>query len=162
MIAAMQTDQAIVLDSWAKLKTVPDYDGKAGVLLFQHLFRRCPEAKTLFGFPIDLDVESDSMISSRRFATHAKYFIEMLDRALSMLEAKSLQENMKQLGALHAGYGVKPEFFPIMGDSLFLTLEETLPAGTWTKESKEAWETVFEKLSNQMITSMRNSLGRKK
>ena len=86
----------------------------------------------------------------------------MLDRALSMLEAKSLQENMKQLGALHAGYGVKPEYFPLMGEALFLALEETLPSNTWTEGLKAAWESLFEKLSTQMIAAMRKSIGSKK
>ena len=157
MIAAMKTEQAIVLDSWSKLKTIRNYDEKAGVLLFQHLFRRCPEAKQLFGFPIDLDVDSETMINSRRFTMHAKYFIEMLDRALSMVEAKCVEENMKQLGALHATYGVKPEFFPIMGDALFYTLEETLPAGTWNDTLRFAWKNLFEKLSAQMILAMKES-----
>ena len=82
MIKAMNSE-ASVLNSWATLKAMEDYDTVAGTKLFQYLFRKCPEAKTLFGFPIELDTDSDIMKRSRRFQMHARYFIEMLDKALN-------------------------------------------------------------------------------
>ena len=102
--ASMNSEQR-VLDSWAALKTIDNYDEKAGTLLFQKLFTMCPETKTLFGFPADMDMNSETMLSSRRFKIHAKYFIEMLDRALLMVQAKQLEENMKQLVELHSEFG---------------------------------------------------------
>ena len=106
MISAMNSEQ-IVLDSWAKLKQIENYDEVAGTILFQEMFRKCPESKALFGFPIDMDVESSAILKSRRFKTHAKYFVEMLDRALGMVKAKQLEENLKDLGELHAAFGGK-------------------------------------------------------
>ena len=155
MIRSMSSEQA-VLDSWAKLKTIDDYDAIAGTKLFQHLFRKCPETKTLFGFPIDLDMDSDAMMKSRRFQTHAKYFVEMLDKALGMVEAKQLEENMKSLGELHVNYGVKEEFFPIMGTALIAALKDTL-GGDWNQDIEAAWGDVFERLSSAMIKSMKNA-----
>lgn len=156
MIAAMNNEHA-VLESWAKLKRIEDYDEKVGVLLFQQFFLKCPKAKTLFGFPIDMDVESETMLHSRRFTMHAKYFVEMLDRALSLVEAKKMDESIKQLGEMHATYGVKPEFFPVMGEALFLSLEQTLPKGDWNTELRAAWGKLFSRLSSKMINAMENS-----
>lgn len=153
IVSSMNTEKA-VLDSWATLKKIPNYDEKTGVILFQQLFRKCPETKTLFGFPIDMDVESDKMINSRRFIMHAKYFVEMLDKALSFVEAKSVEENMKRLGAMHVDYGVKPEFFPIMGEALFYSLEKIL-RNEWNDGLKDAWRDVYQRLSSQMIAAMK-------
>jgi hemoglobin-like flavoprotein len=138
------------------LKKIPNYDEKAGVLLFQQFFRKCPEAKQLFGFPADLDVDSEIMINSRRFKMHSKYFIEMLDQAMSMVEAQSVEENMRRLGELHNDYGVKPEFFPIMGDALFYTLQSTLKSD-WNDGLRDAWVDQYEKLSSLMISAMKSA-----
>jgi nitric oxide dioxygenase len=85
---------------------------------------------------------------------HAKYFIEMLNKALTMVEAKSVEENMKQLGAMHVEYGVKPEFFPIMGEALFYALSQTLK-DDWNDDLKEAWCMLYDSLSSQMIKAMK-------
>lgn len=153
MVRAMNSERS-VLDSWAKLKAIDNYDGLAGTKLFQYLFRKCPEAKTLFGFPIDLDIDSDVMLKSRRFQMHAKYFIEMLDKALCMVEAKQIEENMKSLGAMHASYGVKEEYFPIMGEALIHALEETL-VDDWNVDVRAAWLDVYDRLATAMISSMK-------
>ena len=49
------------------------------------LFEECPKAKLLFGFPLDMDPSCDTLRKSRRFTTHAKYMIEMLDRSIGLL-----------------------------------------------------------------------------
>ncbi|CAB9528302.1 Leghemoglobin Lb120 [Seminavis robusta] len=156
MIKAMHSE-ASVLNSWAKLKSMDDYDTLAGTKLFQYLFRKCPEAKTLFGFPIDLDTDSEMMKKSRRFQMHARYFIEMLDRALGMVEAKEMEANLKSLGELHVSFGVKASYFPIMGEALLEALEATLPAEDWNQDVKAAWGNVYDRLSTQMVSAMKQS-----
>jgi len=155
MIRSMNSEQA-VLDSWAKLKTIDNYDEIAGTKLFQQFFRDCPESKTLFGFPLDMDMESDAMMKSRRFKTHASYFIEMLDKALEMVEAKKLDENMRSLGELHVQYGVKAEMFPIMGKALVFALKDTLESD-WNEDLQAAWNDVYERLSSSMMASMKKA-----
>ena len=156
MIQAMNSEAA-VLNSWAKLKTVPEYDKIAGTKLFQFLFRKCPEAKTLFGFPLDLDMDSEVMMKSRRFQMHAKHFIDMLDKAIGMVEAKQIEQNMKELGELHVCFGVKASYFPIMGEGLLLALSETLPEEDWNSDIKAAWNNVYDRLSSSMISAMKQS-----
>ena len=153
--SSMNSEQA-VLNSWAELKKMENYDEVAGTLLFQKLFTMCPETKTLFGFPVDMDMNSETMLASRRFKIHAKYFIEMLDKALGMVEAKQMEENMKQLGAMHAEYGVKPEYFPMMGDALFHTLK-TMLKDDWNTELQTNWADVYARLSSQMIAAIKSS-----
>lgn len=152
MVEAMNSEHA-VLTSWAKLKQMDNYDDRAGSLLFQKLFTMCPETKSLFGFPIDMDMTSETMLASRRFKIHSKYFIEMLDKALGMVEAKQMQENMKSLGAMHSEYGVKPEYFPLMGEALFETLK-TMLEDDWSPELQTAWADVYGRLSSQMTAAM--------
>jgi hemoglobin-like flavoprotein len=156
MVEAMNSEQQ-VLSSWAKLKAIKDYDLVAGTLLFRHLFRSCPEIKALFGFPIELDVDSNIMLQSRRFQLHAKYFIEMLDKALGMVESKQLESNMTHLGELHAGMGVQEGHFPLMAEALLFALSETLGEEDWTADVKAAWTNVFDGLSSQMIAAMKKS-----
>lgn len=155
MIKAMHSE-TLVLDSWAKLKQVDNYEEVAGSLLFREMFRRCPESQTLFGFPVDMDVDSAAILKSRRFKKHSKYFIEMLDRALAMVQAKQMEENIKRLGELHSEFGVRESYFPIMGEALFCTLETTLKED-WTDDLKVAWNDVYGRLSSQMISAMKSS-----
>lgn len=155
MITAMNSEK-MVLESWAKLKKIENYDEIAGITLFQEMFRQCPDSKTLFGFPVDMDVDSSAVLRSRRFKNHAKYFIEMLDRALGMVQAKQLEEHLKDLGELHSEFGVKEEYFAVMGEALFLTLQKTLK-DDWNTEVKSAWQDVYSRLSTQMIAAINAS-----
>ncbi|CAB9521805.1 Leghemoglobin Lb120 [Seminavis robusta] len=155
IVKSMNSEKS-VLDSWASLKETEDYEERSGSLLFRKLFALCPETKTLFGFPLDLDTESEVLLKSRRFRMHSKYFIEMLDKALGMVEAKQMEQNLKELGQLHAAYGVKPEFFAVMGEALFDTLESMLP-DQWNKELHAQWQDVYARLSSQMIAAIRQA-----
>lgn len=155
MIKAMNNDKAVLI-SWNKLKQIENYQEVAGVILFQKLFDDCPEAKVLFGFPADMDVYSETMLASRRFKSHAAYFIEMLDKALDMVEAKQIGDNMKRLGAMHSSFGVQEEYFSFMGDALFHTLKTTL-RGAWNGPTEEAWREVYGRLASQMIASMKEA-----
>ena len=153
MIRSMNHDKAVIF-SWNKLKQMENYQEVAGVILFRRLFAVCPESKVLFGFSADMDTNCDGVLSSRRFLTHAAYFIEMLDKALGMVEAKEIGNEMKRLGEMHVQFGVKEEYFGLMGDCLFLTLEEVL-SSSWNSHAEEAWRVVYGRLASQMIEAMR-------
>ena len=152
MVKASNYDK-LVINSWRKLKEIEDYQAKAGTALFTILFAKEPETKKVFGFPVE--VSPETLVNSRRFSMHASYFVEMLDRALQMVETKQLEDNMTRLGLLHADYGVKPSYFPVMGEALFEVLENMLDK-QWTANTKEAWTIVFGRLSSQMIEAMKS------
>jgi hypothetical protein len=122
------------------------------VFNFCSLFEKCPQAKVLFGFPIDIDPNSPELLRSKSFIMHASYLIRMLDTALNMLgpDIELLTEIMTKLGAKHERYGVTPEMFPIMGDALMHTLETILRAD-FTEPVKEAWLQTYSALSQDML-----------
>jgi len=94
-------------------------------------------------------------VTSKRFLMHAAYLIQMLDTALNMLgpDSELLAEIMMDLGKKHVSYGVKPEYFPVMGEALILTLKETLNDEI-TPEVETAWKETYEALSSDMIKSI--------
>ena len=103
-----------------------------------------------------MDTDSPKLMESRRFKLHAKHFVEMLDKTLEMLESEQLEENMKSLGALHVAYGVKEEYFPVMGEALIFTLKKCLP-GEFNPAIKTAWAVVYHRMSHQMIMAIKQA-----
>jgi hemoglobin-like flavoprotein len=127
-------------------------------MLLIRLFDKCPQAKVLFGFPIDIDPHCQELLQSKRFKMHAAYLIQMIDTALNMLgpDIELLTEMMVDLGVKHVTYGVTPEMFPIMGTCLIATLEESLSEDDFTATVKEAWVETYSALSQDMIRSIIN------
>lgn len=77
----------------------------------------------------------------------------MLDKALQLVEAQEVEENLERLGRMHAGYGVKREHFPEMGDALIFTLKKLLTKD-WSEATEESWQIVYDRLSSAMIEAM--------
>ena len=57
---------------------------------------------------------------------------------------------MAELGLKHVRYGVKPDMFALMGESLIFTLKKSLK-GDFTDECEMAWKEVYNSLSKDMI-----------
>jgi hemoglobin-like flavoprotein len=144
-----------VIGSWEAMKRINNYEEVVGSKLFQRLFDKCPKAKVLFGFPIDIDVYSSELLNSKQFLTHAAFMLEMIDTALNMLgpDIELLTEIMHDLGRKHIRYGVKPEFFPIMGEALVCALQDALGGG-FTETIKASWIETYDALSGDMIRAM--------
>ena len=106
-----------------------------------------------------MDPNSNDMLQSKRFVTHASHLISMIDTTVNMLgpDIEMLTEIMLELGAKHVRYGVTPTMFPIMGQCLLLTLEECLAESKnggsfkYTQEMKDSWLEVYVALSHDMI-----------
>jgi hemoglobin-like flavoprotein len=86
---------------------------------------------------------------------HSAYMIQMLDTALNMLgpDIELLSEIMHELGVKHVRYGVKPEMFPVMGEALFLTLENVL-GSDFDTVTRAAWKETYNELSQDMVRAM--------
>jgi methyl-accepting chemotaxis protein len=147
-----------VLESWEAMKRINNYHEVVGSKLFQRVFDKCPQAKVLFGFPIDIDVYSSELLNSKRFLAHAAYMLDMIDTALNMLgpDIELLTEIMQDLGIKHIRYGVKPEFFPIMGEALVCVLQDAL-GDEFTESIKESWIETYKELSGDMIRAQVNA-----
>jgi methyl-accepting chemotaxis protein len=112
-----------------------------------------PEAKSIFGFREDLDVTDYKVLISPRFVAHAMQFVTMIDKALNMLgpSDEMLSEVLQDIGAKHARYGVKPEYFPTMGKALVSVVGANLGDDVFTMEIQESWIEVYNALSHDMI-----------
>lgn len=102
-------------------------------------FQKCPEAKRAFGIPGGADITPESLRSSPAFKGHAARVIDILDRALYMMEAKELADEMGRLGPKHSKMGITKEMFDALGEGLIHTLSELLPKEDWNEDTKEAW-----------------------
>eukprot|EP00429_Kryptoperidinium_foliaceum_P010424 CAMPEP_0176002098 /NCGR_PEP_ID=MMETSP0120_2-20121206/470_1 /TAXON_ID=160619 /ORGANISM="Kryptoperidinium foliaceum, Strain CCMP 1326" /LENGTH=159 /DNA_ID=CAMNT_0017334673 /DNA_START=96 /DNA_END=575 /DNA_ORIENTATION=+ len=156
MVADMSySTVSAVIDSWEEIRRLPQYEEKTGVSLFKKLFELEPESKAIFGFSKTADVERE-LSKAPRFIKHAKYFIQMIDKALGMLgpDIELLTEILLDLGAKHVGYGVKPEYFPSMGRALIHAVKEQL-GDRFTDEMKDAWVEVYGALSYDMIRAQK-------
>lgn len=135
-----------------------------GLFLINHRFFYLePDAKRIFGFPDSMDPLSDEVRKDKRFLRHAKYFVQMIDRALSLLgpEAEMLSEIFIELGGKHSRYGIKPEFFPSMGRALMESISNNLQDGEFTPAIKDDWIEVYHAMSFHMIRGHRIAMGEK-
>jgi hemoglobin-like flavoprotein len=127
-------------------------------LLFFRLFILEPEAQRIFGFHKSMDPTDPAVLKSPRFVKHAKYFIQMIDKALGMLgpDIEILTEILLELGEKHVRYGVKPEYFPSMGRALIESISEELGPEEFTADVKSDWVEVYGALSYDMIRAQKN------
>jgi hemoglobin-like flavoprotein len=95
-----------------------------------------PQAKPIFGFREDLDVTDYKVLISPRFV-----FVPMIDKVLNMLgpSDEMLSEILMDIGAKHARYGVKPEYFPTMGKALVSVVGGSLGEDVFNMEIQESW-----------------------
>jgi hemoglobin-like flavoprotein len=118
------------------------------------LFRTLPQAKVLFGFPLDMNVEATS--GSRRFLTHAAFLIEMIEKALNMLGKADddLTVLLTDLGVKHIRYGVKTDYFVHMKRAIIAMLQEKLGMKL-TEDDVTAWDEVLSALISDMTKAQR-------
>jgi hypothetical protein len=145
---------------WWKIRAsiVSSLPHRLSLSLCDRLFENCPPARVLFGFPIDIDVNSEELIKSKRFLAHAAYLLEMIDTALNMLgpDDELLTEIMYDLGNKHSRYGVKAAMFPVMGEALEYMLHKTI-GEKFTDSRRESWRITYSALSTDMILAQGNS-----
>jgi hypothetical protein len=137
-----------VISDWDRVKQIDNYKDVVGKLLFQNLFEKCPEAKPLFGFPMTMDPKSPALLKSSRFAKHADFLVDMVEKTVGMLGGglnKELTDMLHELGRKHVAYGVKPEFFCFMTQSLLAMLIKVIG-----NPSDGAWQDVFDFLIDNM------------
>ena len=149
-------DKAICMAVWDKLASIPDYKRKGGIVLFQNLFDLCPETKPLFGFPLDVDPQSEELIKSPRFSLHSQFLINMLEKTIKMLgdDNETLAKNLLELGKKHVSFGVTGEMFPYMTDSLIAMLNEML-GKEFTPDDQESFENVMSLMIADLVKGQR-------
>jgi len=109
---------------------------RAGEVFYQELFALTPELKTMF--------ERASIM------TQGGKLMQVIEHAVAGLDQwDALTADLEQLGARHAGYGVRPDHYAAVGAALITTLRKTLGAGL-SEEAAEAWIEFYTDLSLAM------------
>ncbi len=107
-------------------------------LFYAQLFQRAPELRPLF--------RGDLHSQGRRL-------MEMIGAAVGLLDhPQSLLPVLAQLGARHAGYGVQPADYRLVGEALMATLGERLDRA-FDEATREAWAAMYALVSTTMIAA---------
>jgi hemoglobin-like flavoprotein len=100
------------------------------------LFAKYPAAKPLF--------------STRSRADQERMLRDMLVAIIDHLEdGPWLKAQLTALGNKHAGYGVRPEMYGWVGESLLATLA-AVAGPAWTPELKQAWADAYGAIAGLM------------
>lgn len=123
---------ALVKKTWVMVVPISD---KAAELFYGRLFELEPEYRAMF--------KGDMMDQGKKLMKTINIAVESLD------DVEPLIPTLKQMGADHAGYGVKERDYNVVGASLLWTLEQGL-GDAFTDEVKNAWGAVYEVLASVM------------
>ena len=130
MITPQQKE--LVKKTWVMVVPIAD---TAAELFYGRLFELEPSYKAMF--------KNDMTEQGKKLMKTINLAVEALD------ELEPLVPTLKQMGADHAGYGVKDRDYNVVGASLLWTLEKGL-GEVFTDEVKNAWGAVYEVLATVM------------
>ncbi len=125
-------EKKLVKDTFAQIQPIAS---QAAALFYTRLFEVAPEFRRLF--KNDMDAQGMKLMQTIGVAVA---HLDRLDEVVPVVQ---------KLGQRHAGYGVLPEDFNVVGEALLWTLEQGLGAA-FTPEVRQAWATVYGVLANTM------------
>ena len=102
--------------------------GVAADLFYERLFYMAPSLRRMF---------PDDMRDQKR-----KLMVMIALAVNGLTDLDTLAPKLMELGARHAGYGVKDHHYKVVGDALIWTLERGL-ADQFTPEVERAWVRVY-------------------
>lgn len=130
MITLQQKE--LVKKTWVMVVPIAD---TAAELFYGRLFELEPAYKPMF--------KNDMTEQGKKLMKTINIAVEALD------DLEPLIPTLKQMGADHAGFGVKDGDYNVVGASLLWTLEKGL-GDAFTDEVKNAWGAVYEVLASVM------------
>lgn len=120
---------------------------KAGVLLFKNLFLLSPETLQLFPFK-----DEEELYDSPKIKSHSAKVIGLFRFAVAGLaDLERLRPTLQEMGKRHAGYGVKPRHYEVLGEALINTLKIALN-DAWGPVTEGAWRKVYDRVSTMMTS----------
>jgi hemoglobin-like flavoprotein len=130
----MNTDIQTLRSSFRRLS--PRADALAHCF-YDTLFARYPEVIPLF--------------AGTNFDDQRKKLMRALALVVRHLEQPDfLRAYLQGLGAIHLAYGVAPEHYTAVGESLLTALADTA-GNTWSETEATAWRSAFTLISEAMI-----------
>ena len=128
---------ALVQASWKQVQPIAD---QAAALFYSRLFTLEPSVKRLF--------KGDMQEQGRKLMQMISVAVNSLARLEGILPA------VRALSRRHAGYGVEPRHYSVVGSALIWTLEQGL-GQAFTKETEDAWRTAYGVLATTMQEATR-------
>ncbi|MES1183602.1 MAG: methyl-accepting chemotaxis protein [Myxococcales bacterium] len=83
-----------------------------------------------------------------------KALLAALKLAVANLDSPKLRPALLEMGRRHAGYGVQPEHYPVVKDTLLATFHELL-ADEFTKSMRAAWDEALGAVATIMLEGSR-------
>lgn len=121
--------------SWAAVVT---HGEQVPLRFYSRLFVTAPETRSLF--PLSM-------------ATQRDRFVIALGRTIAHIDnLERLKPHLEQLGRNHRRFGVLPEHYRPVGETLLATLADFL-GEAWTPELAETWENAYQVVASIMISA---------
>lgn len=99
------------------------------------------------------------MFANTSMAEQQKKLLASLKLVISNLRSpEKLTAALEDLGRRHVGYGVQPEHYDAVGQTLLLTLAEFAGAG-WTPEVAGAWKEAYQAIRTIMLQGAGSASG---
>jgi hemoglobin-like flavoprotein len=134
----MNTRQIILIRS--SFRSVQMFSVIVVNLFYTRLFKENPALRHLFKG--DMEEQGQKLMST-------------LNVVVSNLEdLNQVIPAVQQLGQRHGGYGVKDEYYELVGNALMWTFRQTL-GSEFTTETEEAWQTAYNLIANAMKEAAR-------
>lgn len=151
MIEIGYTNISLVLESWDMARFgSKDFEEEFGMTVLHKMFELQPRAKKVFGY------DKSEEQGQKHAEIHGKAFGKLLDSIFQMLgpDTEFIEEILTQVGKRHKVMGVNPSFFPFLGQALIFALETKYLEKPLTDDQREAWEEVFEAISNDITKAI--------
>lgn len=113
-------------------------------IFYQRLFELDPEVQRLFG-GTDMPAQKKKLLSTLVLLRN------------SLRDPAQLVPALKGLGARHAGYGVAPEHYPVVGQALISAMME-VAGPAWHPQYTGAWMDAYQLVQDTMLEGASESL----
>jgi hemoglobin-like flavoprotein len=143
-----------VIETWAIIKQIPNYEVVAGKLLFTKIFEIAPGAHKLFSFGQGYDVPTDAMYEEEKMVHHFSNLFGMIDAAINLVQKGNMEELVSTLiglGRRHAKYGVVAAHYPVVGEALLYTIETALGDDVYNDTIQADWSQLWAAITEQML-----------
>ena len=135
------TQIELIRTSWASVEPIADV---AATLFYGRLFEQDPAVRRLFR-KTDMEAQKKNLMQTLTVVVKG---IDRLDDLVPAVQA---------LGRRHAGYGVRPEHYDLVGAALLWTLGQGL-GEAFTDDVHEAWAQAYGTLAAVMIAAAEEPL----